>query len=56
MARNSRPATKPVSVPVTSDTASRNGRYPSTMVLPSVMQAAAIWPRLWAAAPPMDTP
>ena len=26
------------------------------MVLPSVMTAAAIWPRLWAAAPPMDTP
>ena len=41
MARNSRPATKPVSVPVSRDTANRKGRYPSTMVLPRVMQAAA---------------
>ena len=38
------------------DTASKNGRYPSTMVLPSVIMAAAIWPILWAAAPPMETP
>ena len=32
------------------------GQSTRTMVLPSVMQAAAIWPMLCAAAPPTDTP
>ena len=56
IARNSSPATKPVSVPVKSDTASSTGRYPSTAVPPSTIIAAPIWPMLCAAAPPMDTP
>ena len=56
MVRKSSEAIRPVSAPVKSDTSSRNGRYASGALLPSVSTAAATCPMLCAAAPPTDTP